>query len=213
LLAALSRNPRPLLLHPQAVDISLQSFPGVLKIEQCPACIKCPPTFYDKLLCVPALNLSVRALDRASDAVTRWPVNVRFSTLRWNVSWNTQQANIAYMGIWVGLLGLGKRSTARSHSIQVPSLPCQHGDGISCVTLGSLYLQGPRCSARPGSCVSVVSPVVCCRVAGLIYRQGYGTAKNEARAEKLLAQGCSAGFRLACRALQPQSVRPASAPH
>ena len=28
--------------------------------------------FYDKLLCVPFLNLSVRALDRASTALSSW---------------------------------------------------------------------------------------------------------------------------------------------
>ncbi len=38
------------------------------------------PTFYDKLLCVPVLNLTVRALDRASIALSAWLARQRWVT-------------------------------------------------------------------------------------------------------------------------------------
>ena len=70
------------------------------------------PTFYDKLLCVPALNLTVRALDHASTAFSAW-----FSRQSWVAggklrplqalsAWTPRQANFGFMGIWVGFFGL-----------------------------------------------------------------------------------------------------------
>ncbi len=54
-------------------------------------------SFYDKLLCVPFLNLTVRALDRASDSVSR----------RWSApSWWPPRPNRAYMAVWIALFGL-----------------------------------------------------------------------------------------------------------
>lgn len=56
------------------------------------------PEFYDKLLCVPALNLSVRALDRASEALTE---RLRSPAPMW--VWSPRQANFAAMAIWIAL--------------------------------------------------------------------------------------------------------------
>ena len=39
------------------------------------------PTFYDKLLCVPVLNLTVRALDRASIAVSGWLARQKWAAI------------------------------------------------------------------------------------------------------------------------------------
>ncbi len=300
------------------------------------------PTFYDKLLCVPALNLTVRALDRASDAVSAWLGKLHFRPLEWAAAWNPQQANFAYMGIWIVLFGVmsvtgfvggkqpgsspafwqkaceeGRWHACRtfSHSLDVAcqgnsgaacfklgmllndnkeiprdapgaarsfghacdlglpygcmslarlvttdgsgvlSVPCQRGDGVSCSTLGTLYLRGQgvaRDQSRaldlfrqscadgwPRGCGLVgesylfgqgtsISPpkareslekacelgdAPSCFNTGLIYRQGYGGApKDEAVAEKWLRQGCAAGFRLACQALQEGPPRqPAAA--
>src|SRR5579862_4821655 len=65
------------------------------------------PTFYDKLLCVPALNLTVRALDRASIALSawlarrKWVTEGKFRPLQALAAWTPQQANFGFMGIWV----------------------------------------------------------------------------------------------------------------
>jgi TPR repeat protein len=69
------------------------------------------PQFYDKLLCVPVLNLTVRALDRASTALSAWLSRRRWVTegklrpLQALSAWTPRQANFGFMGIWVALFG------------------------------------------------------------------------------------------------------------
>lgn len=60
------------------------------------------PEFYDKLLCVPPLNLSVRFLDKASDAVA---VSARkfAPRLSWRPAWPLAKTNYVWMGIWTCL--------------------------------------------------------------------------------------------------------------
>ena len=74
------------------------------------------PTFYDKLLCVPVLNLTVRALDRMSIAVSAWfnrqtparqtgVIEGKLRPLQALSAWTPRQANFGFMGIWVALFG------------------------------------------------------------------------------------------------------------
>jgi tetratricopeptide (TPR) repeat protein len=59
------------------------------------------PGFYDKLLCIPVLNLMVRRLDRwAAGFAERLPL------LQWTSSWSPRQSNFAHMGIWIALFAL-----------------------------------------------------------------------------------------------------------
>jgi hypothetical protein len=63
------------------------------------------PRFYDKLLCVPPLNLSVRALDRIGYSLDR-SVAALFQKIRaprfiWAAS--PRQINFAFMSIWIAL--------------------------------------------------------------------------------------------------------------
>jgi hypothetical protein len=66
------------------------------------------PRFYDKLLCVPALNLSVRALDRIGEPVDRRVAaffqRIRAPRLIWGAS--PRQTNFAFMSIWTVLFGV-----------------------------------------------------------------------------------------------------------
>lgn len=55
------------------------------------------PGFYDKLLCVPVLNLTVRWLDR-------WAGNLRMPG--WTSEWSPRRQNYAYMGVWAALFAL-----------------------------------------------------------------------------------------------------------
>ncbi len=55
------------------------------------------PGFYDKLLCVPVLNLMVRALDR-------WAGRLQLPA--WASSWTPRQRNFAHMGIWAALFAV-----------------------------------------------------------------------------------------------------------
>lgn len=59
------------------------------------------PRFYDKLLCVPVLNLSVRALDGASRALT-----ARLRLPAWISARTPRQANAVHMAVWVSLFAL-----------------------------------------------------------------------------------------------------------
>jgi TPR repeat protein len=130
------------------------------------------PTFYDKLLCVPLLNLTVRALDRASVALAG-----RLRVPSWLSSWTPRKANFAFMGLWVclfalmystGFVGgihpgaypefwrkacLEGRGTACESWSQVMKISCYHGSGQACVTLGAALNEGrviPRDPAEAG---------------------------------------------------------------
>ena len=58
------------------------------------------PTFYDKLLCVPLLNLSVRWLDRLAGAIHN---AVAFPRLK--PDWSPTSANLSHMTIWIVFFG------------------------------------------------------------------------------------------------------------
>ena len=124
------------------------------------------PTFYDKLLCVPVLNLTVRALDRLSDSVTNWLSSRDVNPFHWVNDWSPQQANLAFMGVWVALFGVmtvtgfvggkqpgsspvfwekaceaGRWHACRTlaHSLDVA---CQNNSGPGCFSLGVLLNDG-----------------------------------------------------------------------
>lgn len=56
------------------------------------------PTFYDKLLCVPALNLSVRVFDRVGASI-----GARLRRFRVAAPWRPGSANYAHMALWIVL--------------------------------------------------------------------------------------------------------------
>ena len=126
------------------------------------------PTFYDKLLCVPPLNLTVRALDRASVALA---AKIRIPR------WTPRVENFAYMGVWVCLFGVmfgtgflearipgsdsefwrqacaDKRGSACQTWTRMTDVTCAHGSGTACLTLGIAQYQGrmfPRDAAGAG---------------------------------------------------------------
>jgi TPR repeat protein len=119
------------------------------------------PTFYDKLLCVPPLNLTVRALDRVSVALEG-----RFRNVRLIPELTPRQANLAHMAIWIclfavmvstGFLGghhpgadpefwrtaclRGKGAACQSWVRQM-KVSCYHGSGPACMALGSALDEG-----------------------------------------------------------------------
>ena len=127
------------------------------------------PTFYDKLLCVPALNLTVRALDRLSIALGSWFARQKWGKLRPLLAlsaWTPQQANLGFMGIWVVLFGymiitgfLGGKHPGSDPAFwekaceagrtkgcrvlaQTLDVQCQHNSASGCFTLGTLLSGG-----------------------------------------------------------------------
>jgi len=126
------------------------------------------PTFYDKLLCVPPLNLTVRALDRASVALES-----RFHLPQWA----PKRANFAHMAVWAslfavmfttGFLGsrhlganpefwrnacLQGRPTSCATWVRLMNISCFHGGAPACMTLGIAKNEGhmiPRDAADAG---------------------------------------------------------------
>jgi Sel1 repeat-containing protein len=126
------------------------------------------PTFYDKLLCVPLLNLTVRALDRVSVALEE-----RFQTARFLPAWTPRQTNLAHMGVWIclfavmfttGFLGshhpgadpeFWRKACLEGHSAACQSwvrqmkIGCYHGSGPACMVLGNALNDGRMVPADP----------------------------------------------------------------
>ena len=129
------------------------------------------PEFYDKLLCVPALNLSVRALDRASEAAVARLRSLRLlpgSALGWNKRWTPQGPNVAAMAVWASLFTVmmvtgflkkgedfpgGKvqfwQQACEKHQwnacktwVRVLNDLCQDGSGAACFTMGQVLNTG-----------------------------------------------------------------------
>ena len=65
------------------------------------------PTFYDKLLSVPLLNLSIQAIDRAA----RSNLLKRFDPGELGRSLTPKRRNLAYMPIWIALFATMQAQT------------------------------------------------------------------------------------------------------
>ncbi|MGH9335152.1 MAG: hypothetical protein ACRD21_15555, partial [Vicinamibacteria bacterium] len=115
------------------------------------------PTFYDKLLAVPLLNLSVRGIDRLVRAIQETPVN------RLRLNWDPARANLACMAVWAaffgGMASVGAtdakhrgdmipfweqacaegRQNACGRLVQIESTYCGDNSGWACNELGRLY--------------------------------------------------------------------------
>ena len=119
------------------------------------------PTFYDKLLCVPLLNLAVPAIDRAVRAMGERPI------LAWlGLTGPLGRANLAHIGAWVVFFGamtaLGatdgmhrgdalpfwqqacaeNRPQACARLLSIEASYCGDNAGWACNELGRHYLEG-----------------------------------------------------------------------
>jgi Sel1 repeat len=127
------------------------------------------PRFYDKLLCVPFLNLGVQAFDRLArqPAWAGLPAVKRFGTL------TQRRQNLIHMGIWIAFFSWmyathfvgpehpGHRtsfweracSEGRRNACQnltaIHHDQCQDGDARACVFLGDALVGGSLKSADP----------------------------------------------------------------
>ena len=125
------------------------------------------PTFYDKLLCVPLLNLSVRWIDRLAGAIpsagARGPARL---LERWRTGWAPARLNLAHMGVWVvffaAMAAMGKtdgrhpgdslpfweracaedRRGACERLLQIEATYCGDNSAWACNELGGHYTRG-----------------------------------------------------------------------
>ena len=124
------------------------------------------PTFYDKLLCVPPLNLMVQALDRASVTLAARFRALKIHPLDWLSEWSPRQANFAHMAVWIVLFTVmmttgfvggrhpgsdpdfwrqaceeGRRDACATWT-RTLNLMCQHDSAGACFTLGTVAGEG-----------------------------------------------------------------------
>jgi hypothetical protein len=167
------------------------------------------PVFYDKLLCVPLLNLTVRALDRWS-AGKEWRA---FS------AWTPRQANFGFMGIWVaffafmvatGFLGgthpgtdpaLWERACGTEGGrpcevmARVLDVQCQHNSADGCFRLATLLTDGKKLPRSPigaartlGHACDIGSQAACASLVSLVASDG----------DSVLQQPCNQGDATSC---------------
>ncbi len=119
------------------------------------------PTFYDKLLCVPLLNLSVQGIDRLVRTISG-----SGALSRWGIDWAPERANLVHMTVWAVFFGtmtlLGstdgmhrgdsipfwEEACADGHRggcdrlLQIESSYCRDSSGWACNELGRHYIEG-----------------------------------------------------------------------
>jgi len=145
------------------------------------------PTFYDKLLCVPLLNLSVIAIDHAvrrikSDAIT----NV------WSESWFGGRGNLAHMAVWIAVFGfmtiLGKMDGRHAgDSLPFWQQACAEGRPNSCERL--VQLQSTYCNDNAAWA---------CNELGALYREGDVVDADPDRALAFFSRACELKFQAGC---------------
>ncbi len=126
------------------------------------------PTFYDKLMCVPLLNLSVPLVDRVVAAIGKRPI---LASLR--LEGPLGKGNLAHMGAWVVFFAVmtaagrtdgrhigdslpfwqqaceANRPNACRRLLQVERSYCDDNSGWACNELGAHYAEGRLVSADP----------------------------------------------------------------
>jgi hypothetical protein len=157
------------------------------------------PTFYDKLLQVPLLNLSAKWIDRiASQSFTL------------GHSLTVRQRNLAYMSIWAVVFTFMSATQGVGDSHPGQWLPfwrkaCQDGRAYACPYLADLELS--FCNRGSGWA---------CNEAGLMHialsRSGEDLRRlDPAGAAEPLHRGCELGFEAACRNLSTLTNVPSGA--
>jgi hypothetical protein len=155
------------------------------------------PTFYDKLLQVPLLNLSIKGIDWAA----RSRFLRRFDPATLGRSLAPYQRNLAYMSIWAAVFTVMSATGAVGDSHPGQWLPfwrqaCQDGRKYACPYLADVELG--FCNRGSGWA---------CNEAGLMHialsRSGEDLRRlDPAGAAEPLRRGCELGSAVACRNLR-----------
>ena len=160
------------------------------------------PTFYDKLLCVPLLNLSVIAIDRAVRAIDSDALlNV------WRANWFGGRANLAHMSVWVMVFAamsmLGKTDGRHTgDSLPFWERACAEGRTSSCERL--IRLKTTYCNDN--------APWACNEL-GRHYRQGAIVAADSALSLSYFARSCELKFKAGCANLLDETASVREDPH
>ncbi len=152
------------------------------------------PTFYDKLLCVPLLNLSVIAIDRIVNSInSKTLVNVGHS------SWLGGRLNLVHMSVWIVLFStmtLLSKTDGRhtGDSLVFWQDACAENLPNACGRL--LQLERTYCGDNAAWA---------CNELGLNYREGNLVAADAEQSYRFLSQACELKFQAACaNLLEPE---------
>ena len=143
------------------------------------------PTFYDKLLPVPILNLAVQILDRtASSAMFRRVASVGFGYSRWSRS-----RNLSYVSVWIiTFIGIsaahGVGDSHRGQWLPFWQKACEDDRPHACSYLTDMYAN--FCENDSGWA---------CNELGLLLTQ---RDRNHIGATSSFNRGCDLGFSFAC---------------
>ena len=145
------------------------------------------PTFYDKLLCVPLLNLSVRGIDALIHRVKASPA---WSGIR--ADWVFTRPNLAHMAVWVVLFGTMSALGRTDGTHPGDRLPfwveaCEEGRRNACDRL--LQLEATYCGD---------ASAWACNELGAAYAEGRITTPDAELASGYFSRACELRFQAAC---------------
>ena len=143
------------------------------------------PTFYDKLLCVPLLNLSVQRIDR----LVRSTGSPRLARLG---DWQPARANLAFMSVWVvffGVMAAVGATDARHRGDTVPfwEQACAEGRRGVCERL--FQIESSYCRDNSGWA---------CNEVGRHLMEGRITDEDSELALEYFAKACELRFSAGC---------------
>ncbi|MDT8429316.1 MAG: hypothetical protein RQ757_11170 [Pseudomonadales bacterium] len=145
------------------------------------------PTFYDKLLCVPLLNLSVQAIDRSVHVLQNRPMLSRLGLDK-----PGRRANLMHMSVWIvffAVMSLLGRADGRHPGDSLPfwQQACAEERANACQRL--VLLENTYCGDGSGWA---------CNSLGLRNWQGQLVEQSQERALQYFARGCELRFQAAC---------------
>ncbi|MFM8533828.1 MAG: RnfABCDGE type electron transport complex subunit D [Acidimicrobiia bacterium] len=145
------------------------------------------PTFYDKLLCVPLLNLSAPSIDRFVKAIGPQPI-LRALSLDGPLG----KGNLAHMGAWAVLCAVMTSVGAADGMHKGDSLPfwvqaCSEGRTNACDRL--LRVEGSYCADNAGWA---------CNELGVHYAEGKIVPRDDERAFSYFARACEGRYQAGC---------------
>jgi hypothetical protein len=145
------------------------------------------PTFYDKLMCVPLLNLLVQRIDRLVKAM---PSRGILHTLA--LDGPLGRGNLAHMAVWIVFFGWMSMAGAADGMHTGDSLPfwqqaCAANKPQACERL--LSIEGSYCGDNAGWA---------CNELGLHYTDGRLVGRDPERAFSYFARACEGRFQAGC---------------
>ncbi|MEZ4421775.1 MAG: hypothetical protein R3E98_00080 [Gemmatimonadota bacterium] len=144
------------------------------------------PTFYDKLLAVPLLNLSVRGIDGLVRRVRSGAPSAA------PAAWASARANLAFMSVWAvffaAMTVLG-RTDGRHVGDSLPFWEAACGEGRPNACARLLQLEATYCADNSAWA---------CNELGAHHREGRLLPADEARAQGFFARACELRFQAAC---------------